>query len=440
MSRRIASAVVSVLLTAASCSTNDAATAPVPTVPTAAPTAPEGSDEPDSNEPQPTAPDAPDPPDTAPDAPDAPDDDPDHLTPTTVTIPPAGDLGAVRVQLREIASLNEPIAMTTVPGDTHLWIAERPGTIVRLNPTTGEIADTVLDISDATRAAGERGLLGIASDETHLYINYTDTVGDTQVESYALTDGGVDPGSRRRLLFQGQPFGNHNGGGLVIDDAGDLYVGFGDGGSGGDPLGAGQDRFSWLGSILRIDPTPDAAEPYAIPSDNPYADGVDGLPEIYLIGVRNPWRFSFDSATGDLWIGDVGQNRWEEVTLLLAANGAGVGANLGWNLREGLHEFAGPEPEDHADPVWEYGHDEGVSVTGGYVYRGAEVPELYGNYIFGDFATGRLWGLGIRAGEVVFRDFDTPVPGGQLASFGEGPDGEIFTLSLAGPVSRLIPE
>ncbi len=214
---------------------------------------------------------------------------------------------------------------------------------------------------------------------------------------------------------------------------------FGDGGSSADPRGAGQDPFTWLGSIVRIDPTPDAAEPYAIPPDNPYADGIDGLPEIYLIGVRNPWRFSFDSATGDLWIADVGQDAYEEITLLLAANGAGVGANLGWNLREGLHEFAGPEPDGHVDPVYEYGHDAGVSVTGGYVYRGHAVPELYGHYVFGDYATAQLWAVGVSTGEVMFRHLGSVVPGCSLASFGEGLDGELYVPSLDGPVSRLVP-
>ena len=217
----------------------------------------------------------------------------------------------------------------------------------------------------------------------------------------------------------------------------------GDGGSGGDPLNAGQDPTTWLGAVLRIEPTPEGVEPYSVPPDNPYvaADGQDpaGRPEIFLIGVRNPWRFSFDRDRGDLWIADVGQDSYEEVTVLLAANGGGLGANLGWRLREGLHSFTGDEPPGHADPVWEYGQDDGCSVTGGFVYRGAAIEDLYGAYVFGDYCTSRLWAVQISTGEVEFRDLGVEVPGGSLASFGEDAQGELYTLSLNGPIARIVP-
>ncbi|MXZ54155.1 MAG: PQQ-dependent sugar dehydrogenase [Acidimicrobiaceae bacterium] len=297
-----------------------------------------------------------------------------------------------------------------------------------------------MDIGAETEATGERGLLGIAVTDRWLYANFTDLAGDTRVDAFEREGTGLS-GHRRTILFQAQPFSNHNGGDLAIGPDGFLYVAFGDGGSGGDPLNAGQDPTTWLGAILRIEPTPDAAEPYAVPSDNPFAADPDkaGRPEIFLTGVRNPWRFSFDRATGDLWIADVGQDAYEEVTVLLAANGGGLGANLGWRLREGLHRFTGDEPPDHADPVWEYSQDDGCSVTGGYVYRGSAIDDLYGAYVFGDYCTSRLWAVQISRGEVEFRELGAEVLGGSLASFGEDADGELYALSLNGTVARIVP-
>ena len=420
---RILSVALAAMLMVAACSPDDQAAEPVPTVPTVGPLNGDAGDRSgDDPEPDITS-----------------DEDPSHLSTMGSDVPASGDLNAVAVRIEEVAVLDEPLAMTTVPDDDHLWIAGRQGQVVRLNPATGEVAGVVLDLGRDTVGRREQGLLGIAADESHLYVDYTDPAGNTHVDAFELIEGGVDVETRRELLFQEQPFRNHNGGGLAVDDAGLLYVAFGDGGSAGDPFNAGQDTFTWLGSILRIDPTPNSVDPYAIPAGNPYADGAGGLPEIFLTGVRNPWRFSFDSLTGDLWIADVGQDAFEEITLLLAGGGAGAGANLGWKLREGLHEFTGPEPDGHADPVYEYGHDAGVSVTGGYVYRGNAIPELYGNYVFGDYVTARLWGLSISTGEVVFRDLGAAVPGGNLASFGEGPHGELYTLSLDGSVSRILP-
>ena len=300
----------------------------------------------------------------------------------------------------------------------------------------------MLDITAETEATGERGLLGIAVSDRWLFVNFTDLNGDTRVDAFEREGTGL--GDRRRtLLSQPQPFRNHNGGDLAIGPDGLLYIGFGDGGSRGDPLDAGQDPTTWLGAVLRIEPTPDGLEPYAVPPDNPFVAGEGespaGTPEIFLIGVRNPWRFSFDRVTGDLWIADVGQDRYEEVTVLLAANGGGLGANLGWRLREGLHSFSGDEPAGHADPVWEYGRNDGCSVTGGFVYRGAAIEDLYGAYVFGDYCTARLWALQFYEGEVQFRDLGVGVPGGSLASFGEDAEGELYTLSLNGPVARIVP-
>ena len=350
---------------------------------------------------------------------------------------------AADVATEQVLRLDEPIDMAVAPGDELVWIAERPGRVLRVDLDRGEVVETILDISAETEATGERGLLGIAVTERWLFVNFTDLEGDTRVDAFEREGTGL--GDRRRtLLSQPQPFRNHNGGDLAIGPDGLLYIGFGDGGSGGDPLDAGQDPTTWLGAVLRIEPTPDGVEAYAVPADNPFVAGEDGSPagrpEIFLTGVRNPWRFSFDRNTGDLWVADVGQDRYEEVTVLLAANGGGVGANLGWRLREGLHSFSGDEPAGHADPVWEYGRDDGCSVTGGFVYRGTAIEDLYGSYVFGDYCTSRLWALQISTGRVEFRDLGVEVPGGSLASFGEDAQGELYTLSLNGPVARIVAE
>ena len=358
-----------------------------------------------------------------------------------------GDVRDANIALEHVLSLDEPIDMAAASGDELAWIAQRGGQVLRVDLVRGEVVETILDISAETIATGEQGLLGIAATDGWLYANFTDLDGNTRIEAFKRA-GAALSGERRTILRQTQPFRNHNGGDLAIGPDGALYIAFGDGGSGGDPFDHGQNPATWLGSILRITPTPDSTEPYSVLADNPFAaeptadgDQVDappGSPEIFLTGVRNPWRFSFDSETGDLWIADVGQNLYEEVTVLLAANGGGAGANLGWRLREGLHAFTGDKPPGNVDPVWEYGRDEGCSVTGGFVYRGSAIPELVGSYLFGDYCTSRLWAVQISSGEVVFRDFGVAVSGGSLASFAEDADGELYALSLEGPVSRVV--
>ena len=362
--------------------------------------------------------------------------------PSTTSIRPGGNMFAADVDLQPVMQLEEPIDMAVAPGDDLVWLAERAGRVLRVDLERGEVIETILDITAETQAVGERGLLGIAATDRWLFVNFTDLDGHTRVDAFERSGTGL--GSfRRTILFQAQPYRNHNGGDLAIGPDGLLYVALGDGGSGGDPLDAGQDPTTWLGAVLRIEPTPDADEPYRVPGGNPFAagDGLDpeGRPEIFLTGVRNPWRFSFDRATGDLWIADVGQDRYEEVTVLLAANGGGAGANLGWRLREGLHSYAGDKPPGNADPVWEYGSEDGCSVTGGYVYRGAAIEDLYGAYVFGDYCTSRLWAVQISSGVVEFRDLGAEVPDGALAAFGEDAQGELYTLSLNGTVARVVP-
>ncbi len=362
-------------------------------------------------------------------------------------LPSDGNVLDANIALEHMITLDEPIDMAIASGDETAWIAQRGGQVLRVDLVQGEVIETILDISAETIAQGEQGLLGIAVSDDWLYANFTDLNGDTRLDAFKR-DGETLSGERRAILSQPQPFRNHNGGDLAIGPEGALYIAFGDGGAANDPLDHGQDSTTWLGSILRITPTPDAAEPYSVPADNPFAadpttddnqvDPPPGSPEIFLTGVRNPWRFSFDSETGDLWIADVGQDLYEEVTVLLAVNGGGAGANLGWRLREGLHAFAGDRPPGNVDPVWEYSQDDGCSVTGGFVYRGSAIPELVGSYVFGDYCTSRLWAVQISSGGVVFRDFGVAVPGGSLASFAEDANGELYALSLEGPVSRVV--
>jgi glucose/arabinose dehydrogenase len=235
-----------------------------------------------------------------------------------------------------------------------------------------------------------------------------------------------------------QPFPNHNGGDIEFGPDGFLYVALGDGGSGGDPEGNGQDTSALLGKVLRLDPTPDEGG-YAIPPDNPFADGEGGAPEVWLYGVRNPWRFTFDSATGDLWVADVGQDAFEEINLLLATGGfdAGKGDNLGWNEMEATHSFEGGDnPPGAVLPIFEYGRDDGCSITGGYLYRGEDIPGLSGVYLFADYCSPGIRGLQMDGGTVIDeRTWDLPVE--QLQSFGQGDDGEVYLLLASGPVLKL---
>jgi glucose/arabinose dehydrogenase len=311
----------------------------------------------------------------------------------------------------------------------------------------GAASDPVVDVSGDVEASGERGLLGlaIAPDGGHLYLHYTNRSGDTRLVEYPLDGTTVDVAGRRELLALDQPFPNHNGGQLSFGPDGYLYLGLGDGGAAGDPMGAGQDTDNLLGKVLRIDPS--AGDPYAIPEGNPFADG-GGAPEAWLYGVRNPWRFSWDRETGDLWIADVGQDEFEEVDHLPASSldgqgvGAGRGANLGWNEMEGFEPYEdGTAPPGHVPPVFAYSHDEGCSITGGYVYRGEQLPFLDGVYVFGDYCTSDLWGLRLDADGVAAERLDLGIDLGQnqLVSFGEDADGELYVLTNSGTLYRLAP-
>lgn len=332
-----------------------------------------------------------------------------------------------------VSGLTKPLDMAALPDGTgRVLVLEQPGTI-RLVENGVLLPDPFLDIRDRVGSQGnEQGLLGIALHPIFVqngffYVNYTDANGDTVIARFQLTKedpNRVDPNSEQILLRVDQPFANHNGGSMAFGPDGYLYIGLGDGGNRGDPRGFGQSTDTLLGKLLRIDVN--GGDPYAIPSDNPLLGG-NGKAEIWALGLRNPWRFSFDRLTGDLYIADVGQNAWEEINYLPA--GSPGGANFGWNYREGAHEYLGTAPSGASliDPVAEYGHGEGCSVTGGYVYRGEALPEFRGIYLYSDFCSGKVWGMLKRANgswqsRVLFET------GYNVSAFGEDRQGEIYII------------
>jgi len=350
---------------------------------------------------------------------------------------PGGDLAAARVELRPVATLDQPLAMAVRAGDPALYVAEKVGRVVAL--ADGAEPRTVLDLTGQVSLGSEQGLLGLAfsPDGTFLYVNFTDTAGDTHVTEYRFGDEGAREGTRREVLFVPQPFSNHNGGDLAFGPDGYLYVGLGDGGSGGDPYGNGQSLSTLLGKMLRISPRPADGRPYGIPKDNPFVGRPNAKPEIWAYGLRNPWRFSFDRESGDLWIGDVGQQEWEEVNVEPAGSPSGV--NFGWNLYEGSHPYHGNDPSGLTMPVYEYPHDGSVcAVTGGYVYRGTAIPDLVGAYVFGDYCGGYLEAFVPQGDRAIGHRLLGPRVDG-LASFGQDADGELYVCALSGEVFELVP-
>jgi len=358
---------------------------------------------------------------------------------------PAGtpDLEAVAIALTPVAAIDTPTALAVRTGDDALYVTEQAGRVLAVRD--GEVdPEPVLDLSDQVTAGGEQGLLGLAfsTDGDRLYVHYSNVDGDTRVDEYEMGGRAADASSRRALLAVDQPQANHNGGQLSFGPDGLLYLGLGDGGGGGDtgpghaPGGNGQSLDTLLGKILRIDPRPAGGDAYTVPADNPFADG-GGRPEIYAYGLRNPWRFSFDRETGDLWIGDVGQNAWEEIDHVPA--GEGAGANFGWPRLEGSQPFDGEAPAGAIGPVFEYPNpDQGCSVTGGYVYRGSAIPELVGAYVFADYCTAELRALVVADGELA-TEASLGVTSATVASFGEDDDGELYVLSQEAGLLRIDP-
>ncbi len=347
--------------------------------------------------------------------------------------------------LQLFGEFDEPIALHPAPGGGML-LAERAGKVLLVDDD-GESTE-LLDISNLTVAGGERGLLGIAlAANSKLYVSHTKLDGDLRIAEYTPTATTActpaagaqscaktfNPNSQRVLLDIAQPYANHNGGDIHIGPDQMLWIASGDGGNGGDPQGHAQNRTTLLGNILRIDPNPSGGQPYGIPADNPYATSSGNpRPEIWAYGLRNPWRISFDQLTGDLWMADVGQSKREEINQVPSNTGGGF--NFGWNAWEGSLGFAGADPGGTTFPVYEYDHSNNrCSITGGYVYRGSAIPDLTGQYLFGDFCTGEIWGYSSASG---LNDLGLQVS--SLASFGYDGQSELYALSLSGSIYKFV--
>lgn len=334
---------------------------------------------------------------------------------------------------------SEPVALVQAPGDERWFVVEQSG---RIQVVEDGVASVWLDLRDAVEdQANEAGLLGLAfhpeyAENGQFFVSYTRGTPYVSVVSRMYATGGVaDPEVEEVIFTLDQPYSNHNGGTIAFGPDGYLYAGYGDGGSAGDPLRTAQDPDQWLGKLLRVDV--DGGSPYAIPADNPYAAG-GGAPEVYALGLRNPWKFSFDRLSGELWVGDVGQDVLEEIDRVER------GGNYGWSEKEGTACYHADTPCDgggYIDPIVAYGHDLGVSVTGGHVYRGAEMPAYEGHYFYGDYASGTIWALGWDpvtgepAAEVALES------GLAISTFGEGHDGELLVASHSrGRVYKLVAE
>lgn len=348
--------------------------------------------------------------------------------------------------------LSHPLDLQAPDDNTgRLFVVEQGGRIKIIQSNGPLPADPFLDIgSKLSTGSGEQGLLGLAfhpqyATNRRFFVNYTSGSGGlhTVIAEYAASTGDAnlaDSASERILLTVDQPYGNHNGGGLAFGNDGFLYIGLGDGGSGGDPQGNGQNTDALLGKILRIDvdSPPAPGLPYAIPPTNPFVS-QSGRGEIWLTGLRNPFRFSIDHVTGNLWIGDVGQDRYEEVDRLTPQAG---GANLGWNIMEGTHCFTPPSNCPTAGltlPIFDYSREEGdKTVIGGYVYRGTKTPRLAGAYVFGDFISGRIWTLAQNSKGSWDRTPILTTAANDISSFGQGPDGELYVVRYSsGAVARI---
>ncbi len=337
----------------------------------------------------------------------------------------------------------KPVALVSSPRPRMWYVAEQSGIVMLVEEGKGKALPSVMaDLRDRVESGpNEAGLLGIAlhpgfAENGKIYLSYTAPGAPlvSRISEFVSRDRGLtlDPASERIVLALDQPYGNHNGGHIAFGPDGFLYIGFGDGGSGGDPRGNGQNLDALLGKLLRIDV--DGGTPYAIPPDNPFANG-GGRAEIYASGLRNPWRFSFDRETGALWLADVGQEQWEEINLVVR------GGNYGWNRREGAHCFETDacRTDGLIDPVAEYGHDEGCSVTGGYVYRGKAMKALTGVYFYTDYCSGTVWGLFPKSGGGHERPRVLLKTERRISSFGEGADGELYILDHGkGTIQKIV--
>ena len=370
--------------------------------------------------------------------------------------PPAGPNPPTAVQTQAVfagVNLSSVTTLKQAPGDATRWYATEQAGVITVfdNDPLNASGDTFLDITNRVQFGGEAGLLGVAfhpdfATNGEVFVSYTTPGPLTSVISrFRSMDGNLtlDPSSEEPLLYVVQPQGrtNHNGGDIHFGPDGFLYASFGDGGGSGDPNDYGQNSTTLHGAILRIDVN--VPNGYDIPPDNPFVGnpqctmgiGAADCPEIFAWGFRNPWRFSFDSMTGALWVGDVGQGDFEEVDRVE------IGENYGWNIREGAHCFppgSNCSAAGLTDPITEYGRSLGVSITGGYVYRGTLIPDLEGYYVFGDFGSGRIFA--VAANSVIGT---TPIElantGHSISAFGQGVDGELYVVDYSGSIHQIIP-
>ncbi len=353
-----------------------------------------------------------------------------------------------------LSGFSEPTDLTCpFDGTDRLFVAEKAGRIKIIQNDV--MIGTFLDIRDKVSSNSERGLLGIAfhpdyRENGYIFISYTGLGPDNDFNSYISrfqvlnSDANqLDINSEEEILIVNQPYANHNGGNIEFGPDGFLYIGFGDGGSGGDPKGSGQNLNSYLGKILRIDVNGSTdSTAYAIPSDNPFIDDLNIKKEIWAYGLRNPWKFSFDRMTGDLWIGDVGQSDREEISVIPSGVG---GLNFGWRCFEGELTFGNCSSINHEEPVYTYARPDkqacsnpqfcGKSVTGGYVYRGTENPALLGKYFFADYASNQVWSYSVENGLV--ERLEDIGNASKISTFGENQDGEIYIVSLSGTIYKL---
>jgi glucose/arabinose dehydrogenase len=355
--------------------------------------------------------------------------------------------GPVPVALQEVVSgLAFPLYLTTPADDPRLFIVEKGGAI-RIVQNGALLPTPFLDLSAQVSTGGEQGLLGLAFDPQYasngrFVVHYTDLAGDTRVSLFHVSqDPNVaDAASELAVLGVDQPFPNHNGGQVLFGPDGYLYVMLGDGGSAGDPGDRGQSLADLLGSILRIQPLETGG--YAVPADNPFVGLPDVRPEIWSYGLRNPWRVDIDPANGDLYVADVGQGRWEEVSVSTAAAGAGRGANFGWRIMEGPDCFAAASCDQAGLelPVAWYDHRLGCSITGGFVYRGAAVPALQGHYFYSDYCRGFVRSFRLEDGDAVDQyQWTALAPGANVPGFGRDATGELYILGTDGVVYRIVP-
>ena len=364
--------------------------------------------------------------------------------------PRPGVPGNANIQARLLVNgLSEPVDLQAAPGDTNrLFIVEKTG-MIRIFSGGALLPRPFLDISSRVSNGSEQGLLGLTfhpqfASNRKFYVDYTDGNGDTRVREFEAS-AGLDTASavEREILFVAQPAANHNGGQIAFGPDGYLYIALGDGGGGGDTYHNGQNLNSLLAKILRLNVG--VGSPYSIPADNPFAAQAGVKGETWDYGLRNPWRFSFDRANGDIYIADVGQNLYEEVDY--EPHGSGGGRNYGWPLMEGLHCYGSAtcNRTGLTLPVLEYPHQDGCSITGGYVYRGRELPELDGVYFYGDYCTGIVRSFNIDQGKAVnARDWTSTLraqsggPMAGLSSFGQDARGELYLVLLSGEVYQIV--